>query len=63
MGSNSAGIRAQLWAFVTVLWTAATFTAKWSGLDLPEDMYVVWGAVFFGGFRLAEAAYDNWRKP
>ena len=55
-------LRAQLRVVVTVLWAAVTGSLIYLGASVPEELIVLWGAVYFAVFGLAEAFWD-WKHP
>ncbi len=54
-------MRAQIRAYAAVLWAAGTATALWLGADIPSEVIIAWGTVWFASFGIGEAAYDAWR--
>lgn len=55
---TSAGLRAQLRTGSAALWTAVTATLLWQGVDMPSELLVAWGGVYFAAFGIGEAVYD-----
>ena len=60
--NNGAGIRAQFRALTTALWAAVTGSAIYFGIDVPEGVIVLWGAVYFATIGFGEALYDSRKK-
>lgn len=61
--NNNAGIRAQFRALTTALWGVVTVTLMWLGVDVPQEVIVAWGVLYFAVVGFGEALYDSRKKP